>query len=175
MNEAVRAAALDLVARAEALGYYARIPASGEEPIPATASAEEVAVLQNDLGGRLPAWYIELLTTVPLCYLTFEYQSEDDATYFLYWNDPANLRSESLDLWPGQPILERGYICIVGVDGVGDSLFFSVEEGDDPPLYYIAHDSGADADTVLAGRENFAPSLSVLLRGATVTERDDSN
>jgi len=173
VNSDVREAALALVARAVASGHYKPPPPDIDEPVPATASADEVAALQNDLGGCLPAWYIELLTTIPLCGLAFEYASKngDGGSHFIEWLGPARIRSESLEAWPGVPLLPRGYVCVAGIDGGGDGLFFSVEEGDNPPLYHILHDGGDDAETLLAKGEKLVPSLSALLRDATVTER----
>lgn len=176
MNEAVRAAALDLVARAKALGYYAPLR-STSSPAPRAASAEEVAALQNDLGGRLPDWYMELLTTIPLGGLRFEYVSDDDLRCALWWNDFANLRFDCLKGWPGKPLIERGYICIAWVTETDDGLFVSLDEDDDPLVHYIGYVlnvRGNDADTLLAERETFAPSLSALLRDAIVTEQYDS-
>ena len=34
--------------------------------------------------------------------------------------------------------------------GGGDPYFLPVHEGDDPPLYQVYHDFGADAETILA-------------------------
>ncbi len=167
MNPAVLSEALALVARAEANGY--------------TGSVEDTAEweqLNAELGGIIPAWYIELITTVPLVELEFGWQSvepegEDDGVSWLGWFGAANVRSEMLEAYPGIPLLQAAYLCVAGSShGSGDQYFIPTDQGYDPPLYQIDHEAGEEADKILAeGRDMVTPSLSEFFRMAKVEAR----
>ena len=165
MNQQLLNEARNLVERANAGGGKSGV----------LADTAQMETLRENLGGRLPRWYIELLTTVPLCYLEMGWQAleptrDDDGVNWVEWLGPRDIESESLESYPGKPILERGYICVGGCShGSGDQYFLAVEEGDDPPLYQIDHESGSDADTILSeGRERVSSSLSEFFRMATI-------
>jgi len=163
MNPSVLSEALALVARAEASGC--------------TGSVEDAAEwkrLNSELGGIIPAWYSDLVTSVPMIGLNFGWQSsearsEDDGISWVEWFDAANVRLEMLELHPGVSLLERGYFCVAGSNGTGDQYFVSVHDGDDPPLYQIDHETDEVAHDILArGREMVAPSLSEFFQAARV-------
>lgn len=163
MNPSVLSEALALVARAEANGHAGSVD-----------DAEEWERLNSDLGGIIPGWYIELMTSVPMIGLNFgwqssEAQSEDDGISWVEWFDAANVRLEMLELHPGVSLLVRGYVCVAGSNGTGNQYFVSVHDGDDPPLYQIDHETDEVADDILArGREMVAPSLSEFFQAAKV-------
>ena len=81
--------------------------------------------------------------------------------------DADGILSESLEFYPGLAILPVGYVNFGGGDGSGDPYFICVHEGEDPPLYEVYHDVGADAKSILAeGRKLVAPRLSEFFRVA---------
>ncbi len=167
MNPAVLSEALALVARAEANGYTGFVE-----------DAAEWKRLNSELGGIIPAWYIELVISAPLVGLKFGWQSsepqgEDDGVSWVEWFDAANVRLEALELHPGVSLLGRGYICAAGCShGSGDQYFLPTDCGNDPPFYRIDHEAGDEADEMLAdGREVVAPSLSNFFRSAKVEVR----
>lgn len=169
MNPSLRGAVNDLIARGAAFGLQGH-----------TADRGEVGALAGDLGGRLPDWYGELLTSAPLCGMTLEvptgvfewddHRGMHELTHIVYWLPPLLIRSECMEGHPGMALLERGYVCVAGNDG-GDPFVLSGAEGDDPPVYFIDHEAGGDADALLGhGRSAVAPSLSELLRKARPIE-----
>jgi hypothetical protein len=168
MNPALRAAVSDLVSRCLASGLQGH-----------TADPREVAALARDLGGRLPDWYAELLTSAPLCGVSLEVPTGefewDDARglfewkHTVYWFAPDNIRLECLEAHPGTVLLEHGCICVAGNDG-GDPLVFSGTECDDPPVYLIDHEAGDAAAMLGPGRTTVAPSLSELFLKARPVE-----
>src|SRR5215210_5367449 len=104
MDAKVKQAALELVERATAAGL-----------VGAVADVAQLQQVNQDLGGKLPDWYAELLITVPLCGLELGWHDEEDDEYdvwWMLWSTPEQLRSESLEVYPGLAILERGYINV---------------------------------------------------------------
>ena len=163
MNLTVLSEALDLVARADANGHSGFVE-----------SAAEWNQVSRELGGVIPTWYIELVTTVPLIGLEIGWQEQaheqpDDAIYWVEWLDAQNVRSEALDLHPGNSILSQGYFCVGSSSCAGDQYFISIHDGDDPPLYQIDHETNEDMEEILTkGRDLVASSLSEFFRSAKV-------
>src|SRR5688500_5289673 len=155
----VRVAAEAVVTRAAALGMRGR-------------------TLTNDERQRLasalpiyPHWLLDLLSAVPLCGLELGWQAVEPEPGFegVPWvtvSDGESILWESLEGYPGLGILPAGYVNFGGdAGGGGDPYFLPVHEGDDPPLYQVFHDVGADAQTILAdGRCLVAPRLSEFFR-----------
>ncbi len=113
--------------------------------------------------------------TVPLCGIEIGWKVDplDGDTNEVNWlilSDARNIRSESLECYPGLAILSRGFINIGSCSlGSGDPYFISSEEGDDPPVYQVYHDVSDEADVILAeGRTVVAESLSRFFRDAIV-------
>lgn len=162
MNHSVYNKAQEFVARAEFTGRCGRL-----------ADAEALERLNQEADRRIPLWYIELLTTLPLCGLALGWQAyapEDDYDGIIWMelHDSEGMRSEMLECHPGKVILARGYINVAGdIAGSGDQFFMPTDAGDDPPIFQVYHDAGMEADTILVyGREMAAPSLSELFRTA---------
>ena len=160
----VQQQALELVRRAERIGQRGQV-------IPPS----DLADLTRDLGVSIPAWLFELLTTVPLAGLEFGWQEDAerglDGVAWLIWSDARNIRSESLECYPGRAILPMGYICVASCSaGSGDPYFITIEDGDDPPLYRIYHDVSDHADAILDGAKHLVvPSLSAFFREAKLS------
>jgi hypothetical protein len=136
-----------------------------------------MAGLNAEMNARIPAWYVELLTSIPICGLELEWQAdvpddEDDGIAWIEWCGVKGIRSESLECYPGRAILERGYINVASDStGGGDPYFIPTDQEDDPPVYQVFHDMGDQADQILAeGRQLIAPSLSDFFRFALAKE-----
>jgi hypothetical protein len=155
----VRQAALELAERAAAAGQHGRI-------IPPT----DLAALAQVLPTVLPPWFCDLFTSVPLSGLELGWQEQPGGggIAWLQWSDARNIRSESLECYPGRAILHRGYVNVASCShGSGDSYFISLAEGEDPSLYRVYHDVSDQPDRILAeGLERVAPSLSAFFRTA---------
>ena len=161
MNPAVLSEASALIVRANANGHrgFTGNPADWND-------------INKELGGVIPTWYIELVTTIPLAGLEIGWQEPgheqpDDTIYWAEWFDAQNARLEALELHPGKSILSHGYLCVADGNGTGDQYFISLRDGEDPPLYQIDHETDEDAEEILTkGRYLVASALSGFFRGA---------
>ena len=139
-----------------------------------TIAVAELDRLEADLGLVLPAWLRHVLTKVPLCGVPLGWQvrppdGEDDGVAFVEWATAADIRSESIDCYPGLAIRTLGYVNVAGNDGGGDPLFVCIHDGDDPPLYRVFHDVSDRGDVIVEeGRELIAPTLSSFFDSAIV-------
>jgi hypothetical protein len=156
----VRAAAEALVARAAALGLQGQVmPTEDRQRV-----TQSLPIY--------PAWLLDILSTIPLCGLRLGWQAADsspdyDGVQWVEIADAGGILSESLEFYPGLAILPAGYVNFGGDDSSGDPCFICVHEGEDPPLYQVYHDAGADAESILAaGRQLVAPKLSEFFRVA---------
>lgn len=167
MNAKLRQSALQLVKRADAAGHKGK-----------TANKRQLAALVRDAKGQIPTWYVELLTTFPLCGLELGWQASKptadyDGVAWMEWSDVAGIRSESIECYPGLAILEHGYVNVASdPEGSGDPYFIHASKNDDPPLYQVYHDVSDEASEILAeGRVLVAKSLSAFLRKAILPEK----
>lgn len=135
---------------------------------------EEFAALPDALRRHIPAWYVELMTTVPLAGLTFDHGTPDDdgdlRPWSLIWSSAEHMSSESLEAYPGLPVLTHGYFNVaLDATGGGDPFFIKNDLSNDPPVWQIYHDVSDDADEILAdGLVEVAPRLSALFAEAHV-------
>lgn len=104
-----------------------------------TADAAELAALNEELEGRIPAWYIELLTTVPLC--GFEVTAGRKHLQFL---DAGGIRNETLKTHQFQLIKRGGYVAIAYDHKYYDTFFLKSPGSEDPPVYQINHEDGEE-------------------------------
>jgi len=90
--------------------------------------------LNRDLNGRIPAWYIELLTTVPLCGLEFIHEKRKCEIL-----DVKGIRVETLETNLHELMEKRGFYAI----GFDDYYYdpYCLGPGDDPEVHLINHDS----------------------------------
>lgn len=139
-----------------------------------TMSVADLNSLEADLGVAFPAWLRHLFTEVPLCGVPLGWQEqppegEDDGVAFVEWATAAEVRSESMDAYPGLAIRSLGYVNVAGNDGSGDPLFICIHDGDDPPLYRVYHDVSDKGVVIVAqGRELVAPALSIFFDSAII-------
>jgi hypothetical protein len=116
--------------------------------------------------GHIPGWYIDLLTTVPLCGLQLGWQAyepdEDSAgILWLQWSDAEDMRGEMLEAYPGVAIVGSAYVSAAFDLSGGDPYFFPGNVSGNPPLYRVYHDAGDNARDILGnGLKPVADSLS---------------
>lgn len=158
MNSELSKAVANLMKRAKAAGQGGK---------PATAMA--MKQLGKDMGDRIPPWYVELLVGYPLGGLEIGWQADKpdddyDGIAWMEWSDPDNIRSESLECYPGLAILETGWINVASDSmGGGDPYFIPTDRGDNPPVFQVYHDVSDKAKVILAKAcRQVAPSLSDL-------------
>ncbi len=83
MNQNVKRSVIALLERA---GSVAQVGSR--------AAPEEMIALNQECGGIIPGWYIELVTTYPLCGLELGWQSsapdeDDDGVSWMNWRRDA--------------------------------------------------------------------------------------
>jgi hypothetical protein len=116
-----------------------------------TATNEEIELLKEKFGDRIPSWYYYLISELPLIHMEIgwqAYESDDDYDGIEYVEilEPKHMIEESFEYYPGISIIEKGYVCIGGdPSGSGDPYFINFNS-DNPPVYQIYHDSGDQVD-----------------------------
>jgi len=101
----------------------------------------EVNEVNKKLSNMIPQWFIELITQYPVCGLEVGMPDYKD----IILAKINGIYSNTAELSPGYLIKDKGYLCISSdATGMGDPLFVSVNEGDNPPVYCIYHDANTD-------------------------------
>jgi hypothetical protein len=167
VNAEVLAAAQDLVQRAESVGIRGRV---------ADPAAMEAA--QKSLGGMIPDWYVELLTTVPLCRLEIGWEKylsahEPYGVELIRWSGPSELGDDPETCPPAIRNFRNGSICVGTYVNGTEPYVMPVTEGDDPPIYQVYHDTSSGRDEVLF--RLVCRKLSVLFRVAMVRGPQEGN
>jgi hypothetical protein len=96
-----------------------------------------------------PAWYLEILTTVPLCGLEVGYGAHgleaetlpsEDGNLWMCWSDAGQMEPE-LECYPWCEIIKGGYLNVASDEAKsGNPYFISTRQGADPPLYRVHHE-----------------------------------
>ena len=164
MNRELQQSVIDLLKRATGAGQ-----------VGSRAALEDVVALNRECGGILPDWYIDLITTYPICGLELGWLSstpdeEDDGVSWMTWSEPTRMRKEMLEYYPGIAICKHGYFNVASCShGTGDQYFMPTRKGDDPPVVQVAHDVSDDAEVILRdGTYVVAERLSELFTNALV-------
>jgi len=77
-------------------------------------------------------------------------REDDDGVSWMHWSDPAGMRREMLEYYPGVAIHGRGYINVAGCShGTGDPYFIRARDEDDPAVIQVAHDVSDDPELIL--------------------------
>jgi len=107
------------------------------------AEAGALAALNEELGGRIPAWYIDLLTTVPLCGFEITVPADDgESEHHLEFLDGQGMRRETLGTHQRELIEGGGYVAIAYDCLYYDTYFLKTPCSDDPQVYQIDHETG---------------------------------
>ncbi len=99
------------------------------------ADKDEIIKVNDQLGGIIPEWYIELITTYAICAIEFQWQAYPEEEDFdgrsnIFWSRPSDILKESKELYPGVGLLKDGYFNVAcDDDGMGDPYFIKVNEG----------------------------------------------
>jgi hypothetical protein len=157
--------------------FLSRFIESGE--LGQQAERDEVEVLNRRLGGIIPTWYAELITTYPICGISFQWQAfpPEDEFYgrsSVMWSRPQDTLIESTELYPGIDLLSIGFFNVAcDEDGTGDPYFISATDGDNPTLYQIYHEKLIDAETTVGNWDAAiaAASLSQFFDNAIIEKK----
>lgn len=121
----------------EARWLVDRIKIKYPEFVGKTASESDIA--------KLPNWYIELYTTVPLIDAVFgvqEYEQDEDydGISYMIWGGVDDILEESTKYEPGISALKDGYVFVASCShGSGDPIYVKLSS-DEPRVYRIYHD-----------------------------------
>jgi len=110
-----------------------------------TLCESDIEKLENALNIKLPNWYVELYTTVPLVDAEFgvqEYEPEGefDGISYMIWGGFDDIIEESAEYEPGVSALKDGYIYVASCShGSGDPVFIKLSS-EEHGVYRIFHD-----------------------------------
>ncbi|UOQ50392.1 SMI1/KNR4 family protein [Gracilibacillus caseinilyticus] len=129
----------------EAKQLIERIKLKYPEFVDKTASESDIARLERKLNIKLPKWYIELYTTVPLIGAEFGVQEDEpigdyDGVSYMIWGSVDDIIEENTEYEPGTSALKDGYVFIASCShGSGDPIFIKLNS-DEPGVCRIYHD-----------------------------------
>lgn len=110
-----------------------------------TASESELAKLERELKIKLPEWYIELYTTVPLIDAELGIQEDEpdedyDGISYIIWGGVDDIIDESTKYEPGISGLKDGYVYLASCShGSGDPIYFKLSSKQQS-VFRIYHD-----------------------------------
>jgi hypothetical protein len=160
----------------EAENFIGKAKKLGRKYLGRTATREEIQLLTEKFGDKIPSWYYKLISELPLIHMeigwkAYEPEEDYDGIAYVEIYQPSHMIDESFEAYPGIPILERGYVCIGGdPTGSGDPYFINFDF-ENPPVFQIYHDLGDNPDDILKhGKEKVADSLVEFFKNGIITE-----
>jgi len=118
-----------------------------------TVSESDIAKLEKELKIKLPNWYIELYTTVPLIDTEFgvqEYEPDEDydGISYMICGGVHDIIEESTEFEPGISALKDGYVFLASCShGSSDPIYVKLNS-DETRVYRIYHDDLTKAQLV---------------------------
>lgn len=125
-------------------------------------SQPEGEKLRLHFKARLPEWYIELLSEVPLVECELEILTADDDCLSVQWMSSQHMIQEDGEACPGVVARTAGFVPVANCSvGTGDPYFVRFD-GDDPAVWKVSHDSQGIIDGRFDLNEHLqvAPTLS---------------
>ena len=124
-------------------------------------SEKELESLNKKLNGLIPNWFIEVITETPLAGLEVGWQAfppeEDyDGVEWVTLLDAELLSECNIDSYPGSFLWPLGYFTFgYGAAWAGNCFAFNPQEGEDPAVYEVWHDTARNTDEMIkAFKEN---------------------
>ncbi|MBN4055074.1 hypothetical protein JYT15_01045 [Acidimicrobium ferrooxidans] len=125
-----------------------------------TVSADELKMLERELGLRLSATIAAMLMSLPLIGLTFTLDDEDDQSGLgceIEWMTVEQMIDESLNAYPGVVAVSRGLLAVGNcLMGSGDPYFLRIEDG---AVVRVPHEAATENDLDLEQVELVASSV----------------
>jgi hypothetical protein len=127
---------------------------------------EERLLLEREFSAEFDlGWLLDLMSEFRLVGTVFSLKAEDNPSRTgvdMRWMEPAGMREEARELYPGIEAVKNGYLpigtCMVGS---GDPYFLKVADGKNPPVVRIPHDNPEEVDSI-------SPSLEAFLQSARI-------
>jgi hypothetical protein len=129
----------------EAQKLVERIKLKYPEFVGKTASESELAKLERKLKIKLPEWYIELYTTVPIIDAELGIQEDEpdedyDGVSYIICGGVDDIIDESTKYEPGISVLKDGYVFLASCShGSGDPIYIKLSSKQ-PSVFRIYHD-----------------------------------
>ena len=120
-----------------------------------TASVGSLNDLNAKLGGLIPNWYFELITTLPICNLELGWQRSEPEDDFdgiegVQILDVDLLDEINCDSYPGIYLTPARYLVIgYGSSWAGNCFVIPTDQGEDPPLYEVWHDVAQNTEDLI--------------------------
>ncbi|MEI5908070.1 hypothetical protein WAK64_13500 [Bacillus spongiae] len=141
-----------------------------------TATIEEIQLLNDKFGDKIPSWYMKLITKLPLIHMeigwqAYEPEEDYDGIEYVDIYQPSDMIDESFEAYPGRPILERGFVCIGGDPAGSGNPYFINFDAEHPAVFQIYHDSVDNPDEILKnGKVKAADSLVNFFKNGIILE-----
>lgn len=144
---------VDIIFR-EAKTFIEKAKLLGDQYIGRVATTEEIELLNEKFGEKIPIWYYKLISDLPLIHMeigwqAYEPEEDFDGIEYVEIYQPSHMVEESFETYPGIPVLGRGYVCIGGDPTGSGNPYFIKFDADNPPVFQIYHDSGNNPDEIL--------------------------
>ena len=122
----------------------------------AVFSSDELTTVSKHFGNRVPPWFWDLLSKVPVAGSMFALKKDQDLSGFgveMQWMDGRDMITESSEMYPGMIAVQHGYIpCGNCLKGSGDPYFLKWDANSgDPAVFRIPHESVRANDTFIEG------------------------
>lgn len=97
-----------------------------------TASESDITKIEKELKIKLPEWYIELYTTVPIISAEFGIQGDEpdedyDGISYMIWGGVDEIIDESTKYEPGISALKDGYVFVASCSHEsGDPIYIKL-------------------------------------------------
>ncbi|WP_148630928.1 SMI1/KNR4 family protein [Bacillus sp. E214] len=160
----------------EAENFIEKAKKLGEKYLGRTATREEIQLLNDKFGDKIPSWYCKLISELPLIHMeigwqAYEPEEDYDGIEYVEIYQPIHMIDNSFEAYQGIQILERGYVCIGGdPTGSGDPYFINFDS-ENPPVFQIYHDVGNNPDEILKhGKAKVADSFVEFFRNGIILE-----
>jgi hypothetical protein len=130
-----------------------------------SATESDLAKLEKELKIKLPEWYIELYTTVPLIDAEFGIQEDEpdedyDGFSYIIWGGVDDIINESKKYEPGISVIEDGFVFLASCSqGSGDPIYIKLNTKQ-PSVFRIYHDDYS--------KNQLADDLTSLFKNATI-------
>ncbi|WP_433944927.1 SMI1/KNR4 family protein [Paenibacillus sp. SN-8-1] len=111
-----------------------------------TAKKEDILQLQDQLKLKLPTWFLELYSSIPIIDAEFSFQEDEadedyDGRSSVMIGDIQSVLDEGTRFAPGMFLQKEEFIYFATCShGSGDPIFLKLNSIDEPAVYRVYHD-----------------------------------
>ncbi|MCB0705212.1 MAG: SMI1/KNR4 family protein [Saprospiraceae bacterium] len=127
--------------------------------------------LEEELKLLFPPWLRDMFLNYPIANLILRFQSKTGEINAIQFYDFDEISDSYFRLSPGNFVAPLGYIAIADDPREnGNTYFIRLDQGENPPVYQIAHGPATDPAEILRSKTTLvADSLSTLFENQTTS------